>query len=637
MCGIAGKLYFDGTRQVSEEELRRFHEAIVHRGPDDHGIYINPSGNVGLVHRRLSIIDLSPAGHQPMTNEDGTVWITFNGEIYNFQELRQKLEKKGHPFKSHTDTETILHLWEEYGEKCVEHLRGMFAFAIWDDRKKKLFLARDRAGKKPLKYFINDKMIVFGSELKSFLNDPDVPHEVDREAIHYYLTFQYIPHPLTGFKGIKKLPQAHTLCIDLSRGKPKIELRKYWKLDFSKTLTLREEEWEERILGKLKEAVTIRMMSDVPLGAFLSGGVDSSAVVSYMAESSSQPIKTFSIGFKEERFNELPYARRVAEQYKTDHKEFIVEPDCIEVLPKLIYHYEEPYADSSALPTYYLAKMTRQHVTVALNGDGGDENFAGYPWYGLMKQDHLYRKLPKGIRQANRFLLTALHRWLPSRLLRYGEVFVEGALRPESELHAELLSYFSKREKEALYDEPFKKETSSWPSYLLLEDYYKESGTQDPIHRALFTDVNTYLANDLNVKVDIASMANSLEARSPFLDHELMELVAQIPSSLKWRHGQGKYILKKALRKRLPHDLMYRRKQGFSVPIGRWFETSLYEYTRERLLEPNAFPPGMFNRRALEELTGSRERMGRESRRIWALLTLKLWWDQFLNAKRDRT
>lgn len=632
MCGIVGKVVFNEGQKVSKDTLTRMHEKITHRGPDDHGVYVNNIGNVGFGHRRLSIIDLSPAGHNPMPNEDETVWIVFNGEIYNFQELRPELEKKGHQFRSNTDTEVIVHLWEEYGVDCVKHLRGMFAFAIWDERKKQLFMARDRLGKKPLKYYIDDKVLLFGSELKSFIDEPEISKEMDLEAIHYYLTFQYVPHPLTGFKHVKKLPQSHYLLVDLSGDDVKTELKQYWSLDYTKTLSLREEEWEERILAKLDEAVRTRMISDVPLGAFLSGGVDSSAVVSFMAEASNQPVRTFSIGFEEEAFSELPYARQVAERYETDHQEFIVDPQNIDILPNLVYHYEEPYADSSALPTYYLAEMTREHVTVALNGDGGDENFAGYPWYWLMRRDALYRRVPKFIRKMNAELISLMYKMFPIHFLRYGELFTEGSLTPPSEVHTEILSYFSKNEKHALYTEAFQEDAQKWPSSAHLDHYYKESQINDPIHRAMFTDINTYLANDLNVKVDIATMTHSLEARSPFLDHEFMELTAQMPSSLKWRGGQGKYLLKKALKKRLPHDLLYRKKQGFGIPVNEWFRDSLKEYSREMLLSENAFPKGMFSQNGLKNLLDNHEKTPKDGRRIWMLITLKLWMDQYFRT-----
>ncbi|KKU48135.1 asparagine synthase (glutamine-hydrolyzing) [Candidatus Uhrbacteria bacterium RIFCSPLOWO2_12_FULL_46_10] len=635
MCGITGKIYFHNGGRVSEKEIHRMNEKIKHRGPDGEGIYINQRGNVGLGHRRLAIIDLSPAGHQPMSNEDGTVWIVFNGEIYNFQSLRHDLEKQGHKFKSHTDTEIIIHLWEEHGENCLKYLRGMFAFAIWDERKQKLFLARDRVGKKPLKYYIGKDFIVFASELKAFLGEPDVPREMDFEAIHHYLTFQYVPHPMTGFKNVKKLPAAHYLTINLFGTTPKIsEPTRYWNLDYSKKLNLSEEEWCERILAKLNECVKIRMIADVPLGAFLSGGVDSSAIVALMAKNSPQPVKTFSIGFSEKAFSELPYARMVAERYGTNHQEFIVEPNAIEVLPKLVYHYEEPYADSSALPTFYLSQMTRQYVTVALNGDGGDENFAGYPWYHVMHIAARYNKLPYLIKKTNHLIVDTIARFMhQSAFLRYGMIYTKGSLSSPAYMHTELLAYLNEQEKETMYNNEYLSLLESHPTWKFLEQYYMQARRYDPIDAALFTDINTYLANDLLPKVDVASMSVSLEARSPLLDHEFMELVAQIPSSLKIRHGEKKYIFKKLLEPLVPREVMYRKKRGFNIPINLWFHTSLYEYAKEILLNNNALNQLILKENAVESLLSRHHQVAKEGRRIWLLLTLELWFQNFLKYK----
>jgi asparagine synthase (glutamine-hydrolysing) len=366
MCGITGKISFS-SKNISSQEIEAMNDAVLHRGPDDGGVYISPSGKVGLGHRRLSIIDLSPLGHQPMRYMD-RYEIVFNGEIYNFQEKRDMLEKEGYTFASHSDTEVILALYDKYKEGCLEHLRGMFAFALYDEKENTLFAARDRVGKKPFKYYQDNNLFLFASELKAILTQPEYHKEPDYLAIHHYLTLQYVPAPLTGFVGIKKLEPAHYLKIDLTT--KQIEKKRYWKLDYSKKLDLSEEEWKKRILDKLEESVKLRMIADVPLGAFLSGGIDSSAVVAMMAKHSKTPIKTFSIGFKEEKYNELPFAKMIAEKFKTDHMEFIVEPDAIGLLPMLVRQYEEPYADSSALPTFLVSKLTRDHVTVALNGDG---------------------------------------------------------------------------------------------------------------------------------------------------------------------------------------------------------------------------------------------------------------------------
>ncbi len=629
MCAIVGKLYFDRHRPVSETLVRSMAQCLAHRGPDDEGVYC--AENVGLGHRRLSIIDLSPAGHQPMSNEDGTVWIVFNGEIYNFQKLRASLQ--GHAFRSHSDTEVIIRLYEQYGENCLQHLRGMFAFAIWDAKKQKLFLARDRVGKKPLKYYIGKDFFCFASELKALLKDPDVPRELDREAVFHYLTFQYVPHPMTGFKGIAKLPPAHYLVVDLSRTTPNITMKRYWDLDYSKKLRLSEEEWKHRIIDKLEESVKLRMISDVPLGAFLSGGVDSSAIVALMARNSSQPIKTFSIGFAEQAFNELPYARIIAERYRTDHQEFTVKPDAIEVLPKLTFHYEEPYADSSALPTYYLSQMTRKYVTVALNGDGGDENFAGYPWYAILNYAARYRMIPGFVRHAAARLAIMLLGGVQDFHVRYGLIFADGAASADpAVLHSELLSYFNKREKAALLGtHPVSVSASSAQR---LERYYEASKAGNPVDAALYVDIHTYLADDLLAKVDIASMAVGLEARSPLLDHEFMELAAQIPPSLKLRNGSGKYVFKKALESLVPATLLYRKKTGFSVPLNRWFQTSLKDYAHDLLLDQNAGIRAVLSHEEVARLLRAHVRNGGEGKKIWLLLTLELWLRGFFKELR---
>ena len=631
MCGIAGKIYWSGEARVRKDDIHRMNDRIKHRGPDDEGIYINPTGNVGLGHRRLAIIDLSPAGHQPMSNEDGTIWIVFNGEIYNFQSLRPDLEAKGHKFKSSTDTEVIIHLWEEHKEGCLQYLRGMFAFAIWDERKKMLFLARDRVGKKPLKYFIGKNFIVFASELKAFLPEQDVPCEVDYEAIHHYLTFQYVPTPMTGFLGIKKLPPAHYLTVNLSGDVPRISKpTRYWHLNFENKLNIKKEEWRERIVHALDECVKIRMISDVPLGAFLSGGVDSSAVVAFMARHSAQPVKTFSIGFKEQSHNELPYAQMIARQYATDHTEFIVEPNALEVLPDLIYHYEEPYADSSALPTYYVSKLTREHVTVALNGDGGDENFAGYPWYPIHRFAHYWSRLPYFIQQCartgTRLTGSVIKNTFTNRAIR----FVNGAGETPEVRYLRYFAYFHPEEKATLYTPEFRLLTSAFDSKQFFLRYFQESEASDLLDRALYTDINSYLPDDLLVKVDIASMAVSLEARSPFLDHKFMELAAQIPSSLKLHGREKKYIFKLALEGIIPHANLYRRKMGFGVPIEHWFRGPLKKYIQETLTDPQSLPCKLFNRASLNHLIAEHQHTHiSHAYRLWSLLTLELWWRAF--------
>ncbi len=626
MCGIAGKVSFSDV-PVASEDIRRMTNAIAHRGPDDAGVYLSRDRRVGLGHRRLSIIDLSSRGHQPMRYLD-RYEIVFNGEIYNYQSQREQLEKDGYRFASRTDTEVVLALYDRYGMECLQHLRGMFAFAIYDEHAKTLFCARDRIGKKPFKYYKDDNVFLFGSELKAILTQSEYRPKRDDEAIFHYLTYQYVPAPLTGFQGICKLEPAHYLLLDTTTGK--METQRYWQLDYSRKLAISEEEWKERIINKLDESVKLRMISDVPVGAFLSGGVDSSAIVALMSRHSAIPIKTFSIGFQEEKFNELAYARMVAEKFKTEHTEFIVKQDVMEVLPDLVRQYEEPYADSSALPTYYLSKLTREHVTVALNGDGGDENFAGYPWYGVIRENRRYANyIPRALRMLNAKVLERLYRVRPTHFLRYGRIFAEGALLPPWHLHTELLSYFTAEEKRHLSPFLFQKYASAHSSERFLEHHYNAQKGLGVIDAALHADIGTYLADDLVVKVDIASMAVGLEARSPFLDHEFMELAASVPEGFKLRGREGKYILKKSLEELLPHDLLYRKKQGFSVPINTWFQSGLYEYARDILMDRNSLCAEILERSSVNSLLQHHRLHGDSGRKIWLLLTLELWNQSF--------
>lgn len=632
MCGITGKIYFNKGKNIDPVLLRKMTDTITYRGPDDDGFYINK--NIGLGHRRLAIIDLSLAGHQPMSNEDSTVWIVFNGEIYNFNELRPDLEKRGHRFRSHSDTETIIHLYEEYGEKCLQYLRGMFAFAIWDAKQQKLFLARDRVGKKPLKYYIGKDFIVFASELKALLKDPEVPREIDYEAIHHYLTFQYVPHPMTGFKGIQKLPPAHYLNVTLTGPKAIVsQPKRYWRLDYSKKLKLSENEWKKIIIEKLEEAVKIRMIADVPLGAFLSGGIDSSTIVALMAKNSSKPIKTFSIGFKEASHNELPYARLIADKFKTEHTEFIVEPKTLEILPTIIYHYEEPYADSSAIPTYYVSKLTRKHVTVALNGDGGDENFAGYPWYNIHKYTGFYSHIPAIIQKLIRGGVVFGAHFVKNTLLNRGVRFANSIGETPQQRYLRYISYFHSDEKGELYAPEFLRLSENYDSFDFLNTYFQEASGSDPIDQALYVDINSYLPDDLLVKVDIASMAVSLEGRSPFLDHEFMELCAAIPSGLKLKGLEKKYILKRAIESLIPHENIYRRKKGFGVPIEHWFRGDGINYVREMLFNNNTLTNRLFKKEAIEKILDEHAYTKiNHSNKMWSLLTLEIWWQKFFNG-----
>jgi len=629
VCGICGKLNFDPDKPIEESLIRKMCAVIVHRGPDDEGVYIDK--NVGLGNRRLAIIDLSPAGHQPMSNEDRSIWLTLNGEIYNFPELRERLKKQGHRFFSNSDTETVVHLYEEHGIDCVKHLRGMFAFAIWDSGNQRLFLARDRVGQKPLVYTIVDNSLIFGSEIKCILQDLSVRREVDLEAIHHYLTYQYVPSPRTAFRDIKKLPPGHILVCEKGR----IKVERYWDLSYVPKVRMVEAEYGERILELLREATKMRLISDVPLGAFLSGGIDSSSVVAMMSQLSSEPVKTYSIGFEEQSFNELKYARIVAERFGTDHHEFIVKPNAIEVLPKLIWHYNEPYADSSAIPTYYVAKVTRQHVTVALNGDGGDESFGGYERYVANKLADYYQRIPAFIREG---AIARLVKKLPESterrdIVRRFKRFTAAIPYTRERRYAQWMCQFDNDTKYQLYSPEFRERMARIDSIDLLVDIYSKAKAVDFADKTFYADVMAYLPNDLLVKVDIASMAHSLEARSPYLDHRLMEFAAGIPPDLKLKGMTTKHILKKALANILPPEILRRGKMGFGVPIGRWLRHELKDLAHDILLDPKSVQRGYFDmgfvKKMLDEHVSGKVDHGY---RIWALLNLELWHRMFIDS-----
>lgn len=627
MCGIAGKISL-GSKIVSIPEIERMTDAIKHRGPDDGGAYLSPDKKVGLGHRRLAIIDLSPLGRQPMRYLD-RYEIVFNGEIYNFQEKRAELLRGGYAFTSHSDTEIILALFDKYREKCLEHLRGMFAFAIYDEHKKTLFAARDRVGKKPFKYFFDGNTFLFASELKTILTQPEYTGEPDYEAIHHYLTLQYVPAPMTGFKGIKKLEPAHFLSLNLRTKELKKE--RYWKLDYSKKLDLPESEWKKQILETLDEATRLRMIADVPIGAFLSGGIDSSAVVAMMAHHSEKPIKTFSIGFQEEKYNELPYARMIAKKFKTDHTEFIVEPHAIEILPMLVKQYEEPYADSSALPTYLVSQLTREHVTVALNGDGGDENFAGYTRYAAFQVSNFLDHFDFLNRIAGKPLTKFLARNIRNTFFERLHRFSKSLSVDYRKRYLSYTAYFTNEQKSSLYTEEFKQQIWKDDTYDIIASRFLESGSKNRTEQAVYADFVTYLPEALLTKVDIATMTVALEGRSPFLDHELLELTAKIPFNLKLKgFNNKKYILKEALRGIIPDEVMFRPKMGFGVPIDAWFRGELKDYARQKLLGGQLIQRNLFKESAIKKIldTHTSTRIN-FSPHIWALLTLELWFEEY--------
>ena len=600
--------------------------AIRHRGPDDDGFYFN--GPVGLGMRRLAIIDLK-SGRQPIHNQDRTAWIVFNGEIYNYRELRDQLEKLGHSFYTNSDTEAIVHAYDQYGADCPNHLRGMFAFAIWDEGTQELFLARDRVGKKPLLYAQVNGQLVFGSEFSALLQHPDIPKDVDFEALNRYLSFMCVPAPLTAYQAIRKLEPGHSLRY--RQGELKIE--RYWQPNFSKKLDISEQEAGEQTIRILRDAVKVRLMSEVPLGAFLSGGIDSSAVVALMAEESSTPVKTFSIGFEEQDFSELQHARRVAEHVGADHHEFIVRPDALEVLPTLVEHYGEPYADSSAIPTYYVARETRKHVTVALNGDGGDESFAGYERYAAMRLAERYHRIPVMLRESVRQAIELMPSSETKRSrIRDVKRFVQAASLPKVERYLRWVSVFDAEAKRDLFSENFTRQTEAHSAADLLDPWFARANGSGIVDAALLTDIMTYLPNDLLVKVDIATMANSLEARSPFLDHHVIEFAASLPEKYKLRGLTTKYLLKQMLRKLLPAENLDRRKMGFGVPIGHWFRGKLQPFLRETLLAEASLNRGLFKPEAVKRLVELHTRGERDyAHQLWTLLMLELWFQRFID------
>lgn len=624
MCGIAGIYNFKNLEPVPQGLIKAMTDTLVHRGPDDEGFYI--SGPMALGHRRLSIIDLA-GGHQPLSNEDGTIWVVFNGEVYNFIDIHEELTKKGHIFRTRSDTEVIVHLYEEEGERCFERLRGMFAVAIWDTRNRKLILGRDRVGKKPLFYFYDGSTIAFASELKALLKVPGVSRELDMEAVSDYFSFLYIPAPKTILKHVRKVLPGHYLVVSETG----IQDAEYWDIDFSATLETSEEAWCEQLLDTYREAVRLRLISDVPLGAFLSGGVDSSSVVALMAELAGEAVTTCSIGFDEKEYNELGFARETAIRFNTNHYEEVVRPDAMAIVEKLVWHYDEPFADSSAIPTYYVSQMARRHVTVALAGDGGDESFAGYRRYYFDHRENIVRSLlPGGIRRPLFGALAYLYPkadWAP-RVLR-GKATFENLARSPIEGYFRSLSAFRSELKEELLHGDLSQSLAGYDSLDVFRHYYNRANTADPLSRIQYVDIKTYLSDDILAKVDRASMAHSLEVRAPILDHKLMELAARMPSTLKLRGMNGKYIFKKALKQVLPGTVLQRRKMGFAVPLAKWFRGDLKEFAHDVIFSrnQNALLNGATVERVWREhQSGLRDR----STELWALLMFRCWQQQFI-------
>ncbi|MDE2161110.1 MAG: amidotransferase 1, exosortase A system-associated, partial [Burkholderiales bacterium] len=596
MCGITGIFDTRAAREIPPSTLQRMNDTQTHRGPDEGSVHIEPG--VGFGHRRLSIIDVA-TGQQPLFNEDGSVVVVFNGEIYNYGELIPELQALGHVFHTKSDTEVIVHAWESWGEDCVQRFRGMFAFALWDRNRQTFFMARDRLGVKPMYYaLLGDGMLLFGSELKSLLayggSGGALVREIDPLAVEEYFAFGYIPEPRTIFKGARKLPPAHTLVI--RRGEALREPREFWDVRFTLDAKISEAEAREELLRRLDESVRLRMIAEVPLGAFLSGGVDSSAVVAAMAGLSSGPVNTCSIGFDDPAYNEIEFAQSVADRYRTQHMVETVSVDDYGLVDTLAHLYDEPYADSSAIPTYRVSELARKRVTVALSGDGGDETFGGYRRYSMhMLEERMRSALPAGMRRPLFGMLGRVYPkadWAP-RVFRAKTTF-QGMARSSVEAYFHSMSQLREPLRSQLYSARFKSELGGYSAIEVFHRHAAKAGTDDPLALIQYLDLHTYLVGDINTKVDRASMAHSLEVREPLMDHPLVEWAATLPSAFKLKGSNGKAFFKKALEPRLPEDVLYRPKMGFAVPLARWFRGPLRERMRASLLEGPMQDCGMF-------------------------------------------
>lgn len=627
MCGIAGFTRFkahEGTLQT----LESMGNSIFHRGPDAHGEYLDDY--VGLCHRRLSIIDLTRAGDQPMSAHNDNHVIVFNGEIYNFQQLREDLIKEGYSFKTKTDTEVILALYGKYGESCVNQLNGMFAFAIWDTTKQTLFLARDRLGKKPLYYFVSDNDIVFASEIKAILKFPNIRKEIRTDALYDFFTYQYVPDPKTIFKNIYKLSPGHTMTVTPSN----ITISKYWDLSFRSITKKTEEECSEELHALLNTCVKDRMVSDVPLGAFLSGGVDSSAVVSLMASNQSSPVKTCSIGFDSKKYDEVKYAQTIADLFHTSHSEMTVKERVVDHIEPISSFFDEPFADPSLVPTYFVSKLARNEVTVALAGDGGDENFAGYQKYSIDQTENKLRNhFPAALRKTVFPALAKLLAGGNHPIFRKGNTLLTtlsaspayGFYLTNAFLSDSLWNFLARPE--------LKQELSGYHPFSVTQEHYEKADTDDHLSRILYTDIKTYLPGDILVKVDRMSMANSLEVRAPLLDYRLFEFSAKLPSELKLHGKEKKYILKKAFEKHLPNDILYRKKMGFSVPLADWLRNDIRSYTEKMLFEPDNGISQFFKIDSLRFIWESHLNGKRDySNELWSFLMFEIWWNHYIQS-----
>ncbi len=630
MCGITGGLWIDNAKAISGPVLDAMVDSLHHRGPDDRGTHIETLRQdvaglvpgVALGFRRLSIIDLA-GGHQPMSNEDGSIWIVFNGEIYNYRDLHRRLEGSGHVFKSDSDTETIVHLYEDLGTECFEHLNGMFAIAIWDRNKRQLVLARDRLGKKPLYYQYLNGQLLFGSELKSIALSADFDHHLSPAAIDQFLTYQYVPHPNTIYKNANKLPPGHVAVIQAD----KIDVRSYWHVNWRNEIDISSSEASAQLDELLRDSIRLRLRSDVPLGAFLSGGIDSSLIVALAQQQLDNPLHTFSIGFNEADFDETHYARQVAAWVRSEHREYKVTPEAASVLDQLVWHYDEPFGDSSAIPTWYLCQQTRQHVTVAISGDGGDELFAGYDRYRALWLSRWFnRLLPVGPLLGSRLVQGLPHsnkqRSFVRRLQRFGEALNQ----PLARRYMNWLQIFPERMRAELYRDDFVEQLPDEDPFEFFEQAWRGVGDRDLISKASLADLVTYLPCDLMTKVDIASMAHSLECRQPFLDYRLVEFAASLPASLKFNGRSGKRLLRSTFGSLLPRQIWTRKKMGFGVPLGKWFQHELRGLTEQRLLGDES-RCHQFLRREVLQVIVDQHMSGSVNHcyRLWNLLVLESW------------
>lgn len=627
MCGICGKISLADNKTVTRESLKKMTDVLRHRGPDGEGFYISPDKVVGLGHRRLAIIDLA-TGNQPMANENKTIWLVFNGEIYNFIDIKKGLEGKGHRFTTKSDTETILHAYEEYGEACVEHFNGMFSFAIWDENKQKLYLARDRLGKKPLFYIETPMSFIFASEIKAILENPEVKREIDVQALSIYFSVGYFLAPFSIINNIKKLPAGFTLTFNDGN----LNVRQYWDLDSTKKDNKTEKQWIDEFRDLLADSVKIRLMTDVPLGAFLSGGIDSTSIVNLMEASGVDKPKTFSIGFEEPTYSELNYARLAASFLATDHQDLIVKPNIEKVLPKIIFMNDEPLGDTSAIPMYFLSEMTRRKVTVVLSGDGGDENLAGYETYIADRLFSFYQKLP-----FKQLISKSVLKYWPTSLNKVSfdyklKQFVKAGKFSPEKAHFFWRVIFSDDEKKKLFKQSFYGQIINKDTYFYFKPYFDKHKTGDFLDRAMYVDIKTWLVDDILVKVDRSTMGNSLEARAPFLDYRLVEFLAKAPVNVKLRMFNKKYLLKKAMKGLIPKEIISRPKAGFNAPIPLWLKKDLKQLLLKNLSERNVGMMGIFNYEYIKNLmndyfSGKTD----NSLKLWLLLNFTIWYKRFIN------